>query len=137
MPGYGFYARDQWQVTRKLTINFGARFERYPFATRDHRGGERYDADANIVLIGGLGGVPEDTGVKVPRLQVAPRLGIAYRVNEKTVIRAATASPLIRIPFAACAIPIPPPFLPSSAAPPLSWLRVPCEPESPKLSVPI
>jgi hypothetical protein len=88
MPGYGFYARDQWQVTRKLTINFGARFERYPFATRDHRGGERYDPDANIVLIGGLGGVPEHTGVKVPRLQVAPRLGIAYRVNEKTVIRA-------------------------------------------------
>ncbi len=88
MPGYGFYARDQWQVTRKLTINFGARFERYPFATRDHRGGERYDPDANIVLIGGLGGVPNDTGVKVPRLQVAPRLGIAYRINEKTVVRA-------------------------------------------------
>ncbi len=87
MPGYGFYARDQWQVTRKLTVNYGARFERYPFATRDHRGGERYDPATDIVLIGGLGGVPEDTGVKVPRLQVAPRLGIAYRITEKTVIR--------------------------------------------------
>ncbi|MBX5494709.1 MAG: TonB-dependent receptor [Bryobacteraceae bacterium] len=88
MPGYGFYARDQWQVTRKLTLNFGARFERYPFATRDHRGGERYDPATDKVLVGGLGGVPEDTGVKVPVLQVAPRLGIAYRATERTVVRA-------------------------------------------------
>jgi hypothetical protein len=88
MPGYGFYARDQWQVSRKLTLNFGARLERYPFATRDHRGGERYDAETDVVLIGGVGGVPEDTGVRVPRIQVAPRFGIAYRVTEKTVLRA-------------------------------------------------
>ncbi|MBN8733628.1 MAG: TonB-dependent receptor [Acidobacteria bacterium] len=88
MPGWGFYARDQWQVTRKLTVNFGARFERYPFATRDHRGGERYDPETNLVLIGGLGNTPTDTGVNVPTLQVAPRLGIAYRVDDKTVIRA-------------------------------------------------
>jgi hypothetical protein len=88
MPGWGFYARDQWQVNRKLTVNFGARFERYPFATRDHRGGERYDPETNQVLIGGLGSTPTDTGVKVPALQVAPRLGIAYRATERLVIRA-------------------------------------------------
>jgi hypothetical protein len=88
MPGWGFYARDQWQITRKLTVNYGARFERYPFATRDHRGGERYDPDTNLVLIGGLGNTPTDTGVKVPRLQVAPRAGFAYRVDDKTVLRA-------------------------------------------------
>lgn len=87
MPGWGFYARDQWQVNRKLTVNFGARFERYPFATRDHRGGERYDPETDRVLIGGLGGTPTDTGVNVPKLQVAPRLGIAYRVTERTVFR--------------------------------------------------
>lgn len=89
MPGYGFYARDQWQVTRKLTLNYGLRFERYPFATRDHRGGERYDPLTDVVLIGGLGGVPEDTGVHVPAVQAAPRFGLAYRVTERTVIRAA------------------------------------------------
>lgn len=88
MPGWGFYARDQWQVNRKLTVNYGARFERYPFAFRDHRGGERYDPETDLVLIGGLGGTPKDTGVKVPILQVAPRVGIAYRATEKTVIRA-------------------------------------------------
>ncbi|MGH9659958.1 MAG: hypothetical protein ACRD96_15520, partial [Bryobacteraceae bacterium] len=88
MPGWGFYARDQWQISRKLTVNFGARFERYPFASRDHRGGERYDPETDLVLIGGLGNTPRDTGVNVPALQVAPRLGIAYRTDVKTVIRA-------------------------------------------------
>ncbi|HYZ83060.1 MAG TPA: TonB-dependent receptor, partial [Bryobacteraceae bacterium] len=88
MPGYGFYARDQWQVNRKLTLNIGFRLERYPFAKRDHRGGERYDPVTDVVLIGGLGGVPEDTGVSVPAIQFAPRFGIAYRVTERTVVRA-------------------------------------------------
>ena len=88
MPSYGFYARDQWQVSRKLTLNYGIRYEYYPFATRDHRGGERYDADLDKVLIGGLGSVPEDTGLDVGAGQIAPRIGIAYRLTEKTVVRA-------------------------------------------------
>jgi len=88
MPGYGFYIRDSWQVNRKLTVNYGVRFERYPFATRDHRGGERYDASTDKVLVGGVGSTPTDTGVEIGLGQLAPRLGIAYRANEKTVIRA-------------------------------------------------
>jgi hypothetical protein len=88
MPGWGFYARDQWQVNRKLTLNYGIRFERYPFATRDHRGGERYDPATDKVLVGGVGSTPTDTGVDVGIGQLAPRLGLAYRMNEKTVIRA-------------------------------------------------
>ena len=87
MPGWGIYARDQWQVTRNLTLNYGTRFERYPFATRDHRGAERYDPVTDRVLIGGLGSTPENTGVEVGAGQFAPRLGIAWRAREKTVIR--------------------------------------------------
>ncbi len=88
MPGWGFYARDQWQVTRNLTVNYGTRYEYYPFATRDHRGAERYDPILDKVLIGGLGNVPRDTGVDVGKGQLAPRLGIAWRMTEKTVVRA-------------------------------------------------
>ena len=87
MPGWGIYARDQWQVTRSLTLNYGTRFERYPFATRDHRGAERYDPVIDRVLIGGLGSTPENTGVEVGAGQFAPRLGIAWRATEKTVVR--------------------------------------------------
>ncbi len=88
MPSWGIYGRDQWQVSRKLTLNYGLRYEYYPFATRDHRGAERYDPVTDKVLVGGLGGVPEDTGVDVGRGQLAPRFGIAWRVTEKTVVRA-------------------------------------------------
>jgi hypothetical protein len=38
MPGWGFYLRDQWQVSRKLTINYWHALERYPFCqTRSSR----------------------------------------------------------------------------------------------------
>src|SRR5262245_9261771 len=88
MPGWGIYARDQWQVTRNLTLNFGTRYESCPFATRDHRGAERYDPIVDRVLIGGLGNTPKSTGVDVGKGQLAPRLGIAWRATEKTVVRA-------------------------------------------------
>ena len=29
---YAIYARDQWQVTRKLTVDYGLRYELYPFS---------------------------------------------------------------------------------------------------------
>ena len=69
-------------------MNYGLRYEYYPFATRDHRGGERYDPVTDKVLIGGLGSTPTDTGVDVGAGQLAPRFGIAYRLTEKTVVRA-------------------------------------------------
>jgi hypothetical protein len=87
MPSYGLYVRDQWQVSRKLTLNYGTRWEYYPFATRDHRGGERYDPVTDKVLVGGVGGVPMSTGVDVGLGHLAPRLGIAWRATPKTAVR--------------------------------------------------
>ena len=87
MPSFGLYIRDSWQVNRKLNISYGARFERYPFAHRDHRGGERYDPATDKVLVGGVGDVPTSTGVDVGLGQFAPRLGVAYRMAKRTVLR--------------------------------------------------
>jgi hypothetical protein len=84
----GFYFRDQWQATRSLTLNLGLRWEYYPMVTRDHRGLERYDPASNKVLVGGVGSVPQDTGVEVSKKLFAPRLGIAYRLGTKSVLRA-------------------------------------------------
>ncbi|MBY0505364.1 MAG: TonB-dependent receptor [Bryobacteraceae bacterium] len=88
MPSHGFYARDNWQVNRKLTINYGIRYEIYPFGKRDHTGFGRYDVATDRVIVGGLGGNPTNSGVDVGKGQWAPRLGIAYRLDDKTVIRA-------------------------------------------------
>jgi hypothetical protein len=55
--------------------------------TREHHGLERLDYATWNVLIGGLGNVPQDVGIKVSKTLFAPRLGLAYRINEKTVFR--------------------------------------------------
>jgi hypothetical protein len=87
---FAFYAQDQWTITSKLTLNYGARYEYYPPPTRDHEGIFRFDPSlpfsANVVL-GGINGNPNNAGLEVGKGLVAPRLGIAYRVNDRMVIR--------------------------------------------------
>jgi len=85
---YSFYARDHWLATRNLTIDYGIRYEFYPFATRDHFGGNRYDSGSNLALLGGVNGVPNNAGVDVGLGQLEPRIGLAYRFGDKTVVRA-------------------------------------------------
>jgi len=82
-----FYAQDQWQISPKLTITYGLRYEYYPFVTRDHEGNFTFQPSTGNVLIGCENGVPCDTGVSVGWGFIAPRFGFAYRLNGKTVIR--------------------------------------------------
>ena len=42
---FSFFARDQWQPTRKLTASLGLRYDKFPMGTRTTRGLERYDPD--------------------------------------------------------------------------------------------
>ena len=87
MPSWGMYVRDQWQINKQATLNYGIRYEYYPFATRADRGGERYDPVTDQLFIGGVGGVPENAGVDVGNGQLAPRVGLAYRLADRTVVR--------------------------------------------------
>jgi len=84
------YAQDQWSITSKMTLNYGLRYEFYPAPYRDHTGVYRLDPTlpqtANVE-IGGVNGNPENAGIKVGWGMIAPRVGVAYRVNERTVIR--------------------------------------------------
>jgi hypothetical protein len=84
----GLYFRDRWQATRKLTLTLGLRWEYFPVMSRASTGIERYDWETNDVFVGGLGSVPRNAGVSASRRHFAPRLGIAYRLGPKDVIRA-------------------------------------------------
>ncbi|PWU05464.1 MAG: hypothetical protein C5B51_14470 [Terriglobia bacterium] len=88
MKAYSFYARDRWQVTPKFTVNYGLRWEYFPFPTRVGRGLEVYDFENNVVNLCGLGPNPIDCGISTGRGRPAPRAGIAYRVSDTFVIRA-------------------------------------------------
>jgi hypothetical protein len=85
---FGWYAQDRWQVSPKLTVNLGVRYELYPLMSRAGYGIERYDPTTNNVYMGGRGDQPEDVGITVSHKLFAPRAGIAYRLDDKTVIRA-------------------------------------------------
>ena len=84
---YATFISDRWNVSSKMTVNAGLRYEYYPLMTREEHGIERLDYTTWNVLIGGKGNVPEDVGVKVSKTLFAPRLGLAYRINDKTVFR--------------------------------------------------
>jgi hypothetical protein len=96
---FGWYARDRWQVSRNLTINIGLRYEFYPLMTRAGKGLERYDPVTNNVFLGGRGGQPDNVGISVSHKLFAPRVGIAWRVDEKTVIRTGYGINFDPIPF--------------------------------------
>jgi hypothetical protein len=84
------YAQDQWSLSPKLTINYGVRYEAYPAPYTDKSGAFRLDPSlpqtANIE-VGGVGGNPRSAGINAGHGNFSPRFGVAYRVDEKTVIR--------------------------------------------------
>lgn len=81
---YGFYVQDEFRVTPKLTLNLGMRYEyQTPYNERYGDLG-RFDLNQTKFLILGqdISGLnPAD------RNNFAPRVGIAYSVNNKTVVR--------------------------------------------------
>ena len=63
------------------------RWDYFPMGTRTTRGLERYDFDNNVMLICGEGSTPTDCGYDMGKGNISPRLGVAYRVTDKMVIR--------------------------------------------------
>jgi len=84
---FGGYVRDQWQVSHKLTVTYGVRFMDYPFPTRNNRGMEYLTPQATTMIICGVGGNPKNCGITKDTHRFEPRVGIAYRLTNSTVIR--------------------------------------------------
>ncbi|MFZ2024284.1 MAG: TonB-dependent receptor [Terracidiphilus sp.] len=86
----GLYGEDTWQVNPKLTLTYGLRYEVYPAPYRDHTGASvllpQLPQSANVE-VGGINGNPRSAGIGAGWGQIVPRFGIAYRMNDKTVIR--------------------------------------------------
>jgi hypothetical protein len=85
---YSLYVRDRWQVTPKVTISYGTRWEYFPMPTRADRGFERYNPDDNKMYIGGVGDIPKTLGVQTSKALFAPRFGVAFRATDTLVLRA-------------------------------------------------
>jgi uncharacterized protein (UPF0333 family) len=95
------YAQDRWQVTPALTMSLGVRYELYPMMTRSGRGGiEQYDPNTNLIALGGNGGNSKGLGISTSHKLFVPRIGLAYRLGAKTVLRAGYGISVDPIPLA-------------------------------------
>ena len=114
----GFFIQDDWKVTPRLTMTYGTRFQHYGAPTE--RDGLFYNFDfensrvvvpdkaiqhiapvwptAQIpVVTASDAGYPQDL-VNFSALHISPRFGLAFRINDKTVIRAGYG--IYHVPFA-------------------------------------
>jgi hypothetical protein len=84
---YSAYVADDWRATAKLTLNVGLRYELdTPFSEKSNQWAS-FDPRTATVLVAGRNGVSETAGVKTFTKALAPRLGFAYQLARRTVVR--------------------------------------------------
>jgi len=82
------FGSDKWQVSPKLTLDLGLRWEFYPPATPGSpQGFSNYNPTNNTLVIAGAGGNANNLGMNTVYKYFAPRVGFAYRVSQRTVVR--------------------------------------------------
>jgi hypothetical protein len=89
---WALFIQDSWKVTRKLTLDYGVRWD-YATAPREQYGRSADLGNVSNPAAGGRVGAPifeatcNCTFVHNYPYGIGPRLGVAYQVNDKTVIR--------------------------------------------------
>ncbi len=85
---YFIYAQDTFRATHKLTVNYGLRWEFYgPEYTNGAKSGGYAVLPEGVIRVAGVGGISSNGNTATNLKDFAPRIGVAYEVNPKTVIR--------------------------------------------------
>jgi hypothetical protein len=86
---FGIFLQDDWRATPKLTLNLGIRYEFESPLTIATNIYSRIDPNTGTLLAAGLNGVSRSLNINTPKGNFSPRIGLAYSVDNKTVVRAA------------------------------------------------
>ena len=82
-----FYGQDTWQVTPKLTLTLGLRWDYMsPIFTPNGQSVGNIDPSTDTLLLTNLAG--KYAGVTTPKTEFSPRFGVSYRLPHETVLRA-------------------------------------------------
>jgi hypothetical protein len=90
---YGFYINDVWKVTPGLTLNLGLRYEiQSPWWEVEQRAAN-FDLNPGSPTFGTLvnaedGSIRDRSFLNLDTNNFGPRVGLAYQLNDKTVVRA-------------------------------------------------
>ncbi len=91
VPYWGFYAEDKWQVSPKLTLNLGMRYDLpIPLYSGNRYGNAMLDFSVpgwQLAIPGRAQGLPLHF-VPADKNNFAPRISVAYRLREDFVVRA-------------------------------------------------
>jgi hypothetical protein len=96
---FGFYAQDTWKVTRKLTLDLGLRYDYQTYLKEQYNRMQEISWSTPNPTVGGLPGtgIYEGSGPGAHcncqfshnyPYAFGPRVGAAYQINPKTVLRA-------------------------------------------------
>lgn len=83
----GYYAQDDWKVTRRLTLNLGIRYDLYTWPEEENNLQANFDPATGQLFLPGQGGYSKSL-INTDRNNFAPRVGFAYSMEEgKSVLR--------------------------------------------------
>jgi hypothetical protein len=93
----GLYVQDSWKITRKLTLDYGLRYDYSTYLQEEHGRAPEFSPTTPNPAVGGILGaaISDGSGVGGCNCNIAhnypfafgPRLGVAYQINSKTVFR--------------------------------------------------
>lgn len=91
---YGIFVNDSWRVTHALTLNLGLRYNlQTPMVERDNRLWnfvlDPQSSNYGTTVQAASGGYLQRGFSNLNLNNIAPRIGLAYQLNSKTVIRSA------------------------------------------------